>query len=52
MLPSAVALFSEMSKLIAVIALRFAKVSAIVRSMFAPVAILTGHGQVIVEDLI
>ena len=52
MLSSAVALFGEMSELIAVIALRFAEVSAIIHSMSVPVAILTGHGWVVVGDLI
>ena len=50
--PSAVALFGEMSESIAIIALRFAKVSAIVCSVSVSVAILTDHGWVVVGDLI
>ena len=50
MLLTAVALFGEMSKFIAVIALQIAEVLAIIRSVSAPVAILTGCGRVVVRD--
>ena len=50
MLLSAVALFGKMFKLIAVSALQLAKVSAIVRSVSAPVASLTDHGSNVFGD--
>ena len=52
MLSSAIELFDEMSKLIAIIALRFAEVLAIVRSVSASVAILTDRRHVVIGDLI